>query len=75
MVRVSNNEFGKVRLESSLRATLGYGGMIHHFKNYVLRKKNIHLEKTRELLGGAQTIHRILAITLARKLQVFACLK
>tara|TARA_B100000315_G_scaffold33053_1_gene27739 strand:- start:3444 stop:5144 length:1701 start_codon:yes stop_codon:yes gene_type:complete len=46
----------KVRFESSLRATLGYGGMIHHFKNYVLRKKYIHLEKTRELLGGAQTI-------------------
>ena len=46
----------KVRLESSLRATLGYGGMIHHFKNYVLRKKEHDLERTRELLGGAHTI-------------------
>ncbi len=48
----------KVRLESSLRATLGYGGMIHNFKNYILRKKHSHLEKTFELLGGANVILR-----------------
>tara|TARA_B100000959_G_scaffold286282_1_gene364235 strand:- start:40 stop:1644 length:1605 start_codon:yes stop_codon:yes gene_type:complete len=60
----------KVRLESSLRATLGYGGMIHHFKNYVLRKKNIDLEKTSELLGGAQTIlnqYSSLGVSIAEK--------
>ena len=27
----------KARLESLLRASMGYGGMIHHFKNFILR--------------------------------------
>ncbi|MEY8216452.1 MAG: hypothetical protein RPR97_18450 [Colwellia sp.] len=27
----------KSRLESALRAAIGYGGMIHEFKNFILR--------------------------------------
>lgn len=33
-------KLSKSRLVVDLRATLGYGGMIHLFKNYVLRHEN-----------------------------------
>lgn len=46
----------KARLEISLRATLGYGGMIHDFKNYILRKDFERLARLQKSMGAAQTI-------------------
>ncbi|MBN2753191.1 MAG: diguanylate cyclase [Rhodospirillaceae bacterium] len=46
----------KARLETSLRAVLGYGGMIHDFKNYILRKDDAHLAKVTADLNAARTI-------------------
>jgi len=45
-----------VRLETSLLATLGYGGMVHNFKNYVLRKDFYSLSRFQESLGASQSI-------------------
>ncbi|WP_371223915.1 hybrid sensor histidine kinase/response regulator [Roseovarius sp. 2305UL8-3] len=33
---------------SSIRGYLGYGGIIHNFKNYVLRREEVYLERTRD---------------------------
>ena len=33
---------------SSIRGYLGYGGIIHNFKNYVLRREAVYLERTRD---------------------------
>lgn len=33
---------------SSIRGHLGYGGIIHNFKNYVLRREDLYLNRTRE---------------------------
>jgi len=44
----------RARIESSLRSALGYGGMIHNFKNLVLRKESRYLESTQEKLGLAR---------------------
>jgi len=46
----------KARLSSSLRTVIGYGGMIHHFKNYVLRQNNTQMDKAQEYLGAANNI-------------------
>ena len=46
----------KARLEASLRAVLGYGGMIHHFKNYVLRHEPSRRHAVEENLGAARSI-------------------
>lgn len=46
----------KARLETSLRASLGYGGMIHDFKNYILRKDFTSLSRLQKSLGAAKTI-------------------
>lgn len=35
-------------LISSIRGHLGYGGIIHNFKNYVLRREEVYLDRTRE---------------------------
>ena len=43
----------KPRLESALRASIGYGGMIHNYKNYVLRHDEQYFEKVEEQLGAA----------------------
>ena len=61
----------KARLETSLRTTLGYGGMIHDFKNYVLRKDFEQLSRLQKSLGAAQTIveqYLALSTTQAEKL-------
>jgi len=61
----------KARLETSLRANFGYGGMIHDFKNYILRKDSelfIHLQKS---MGATQSIvnqYSALSSTQAEKL-------
>ncbi len=41
-----NDENNKPVLVSELRAELGFGGMIHAFKNYVLRHEEIYKEQT-----------------------------
>lgn len=38
----------KSRLESALRTAIGYGGMIHNYKNYVLRH-DVNYKKTQLL--------------------------
>jgi len=46
----------KARLINSLHGRLGYGGMIHDFKNYILRKDFEHFVKLQQSMGAAQTI-------------------
>jgi len=46
----------KARLESALRSAIGYGGMIHHFKNYILRKDNSDQEVAVSKIGAAHAI-------------------
>ncbi len=46
----------KARLINSLHGRLGYGGMIHDFKNYVLRKDFSHFVKLQQSMGAAQSI-------------------
>ena len=61
----------KARLETSLRATWGYGGMIHDFKNYILRKDFSRLAQLQKSMGAAQTIvsqYLALSTTQAEKL-------
>jgi hypothetical protein len=48
--------YEKARLNSSLYATLGYGGMIHHFKNYVLRKDFDNYVKLERSMGATQGV-------------------
>jgi diguanylate cyclase (GGDEF)-like protein/PAS domain S-box-containing protein len=48
----------KARLDSALRAAVGYGGMIHDFKNFVLRQESQYMERVHEHLGGATSIIR-----------------
>lgn len=40
---------------SSIVEHLGYGGMIHHFKNYVLRKDEPRVKRFQIAIGGAMT--------------------
>ena len=61
----------KARLETSLRATWCYGGMIHDFKNYILRKDFSRLAQLQKSMGAAQTIvsqYLALSTTQAEKL-------
>ena len=46
----------KARLESSLRAAIGYGGMIHNFKNYVLRHGAVYHEAIHDDMGAARAV-------------------
>jgi PAS domain S-box-containing protein len=46
----------KAILESSLRSALGYGGMIHEFKNLILRKETFRLDRIKNHLGAAQGV-------------------
>ena len=41
---------------SSLRGYLGYGGIIHNFKNYVLRQDQVYLERTREQIAQFEAV-------------------
>lgn len=52
--RAQNNE--KARLVNSLYQVLGYGGMIHNFKDYILRKDFKHFIKLERSMGAAQTV-------------------
>ena len=46
----------KARLESVLRASIGYGGMIHEFKNYVLRHEEFRMERVHADIGAARAV-------------------
>lgn len=46
----------KARLESALRSAIGYGGMIHDFKNYVLRKEELYHHHVESHIGAANAI-------------------
>ncbi len=48
----------QVNLESALRSAMGYGGMIHNFKNYILRKSSGYREATQSNIGAARAIIR-----------------
>ena len=46
----------KARLEGALRAAIGYNGMIHHYKNYVLRNDTAYKEQVISQHGAAIAI-------------------
>lgn len=46
----------KARLEGALRAAIGYGGMIHDFKNYVLRNDDSYKKQVESHIGAAEAI-------------------
>lgn len=46
----------KARLETALRSEIGYGAMIHDFKNYVLRHKAIYKQQIDFHIGSAEGI-------------------
>ena len=46
----------KSRLESALRSAIGYGGMIHEFKNFILRHDPIYMETIHKHIGSAEAI-------------------
>ncbi len=46
----------KARLETALRAEIGYSAMIHQFKNYVLRHKAIYKKQVDFHIGSAEGI-------------------
>ena len=46
----------KSRLEGALRGAIGFGGMIHDFKNYVLRSNEDYKEYAESHLGAAKAI-------------------
>ncbi|SCA57075.1 hypothetical protein MTBPR1_40098 [Candidatus Terasakiella magnetica] len=52
----------KARALNSLYEELGYGGMIHNFKNYILRHDEKHLRKAEERIGAAKSALRHLRI-------------
>lgn len=44
----------KPRLQSNLRKAIGYGGMIHNFKNYIIRHEPHLLNRLHENFGAAR---------------------
>ncbi len=44
------NQLSKARIAADLRAALGYGGMIHLFKNYILRHEMPHDDELQDAL-------------------------
>ena len=44
----------KARLEGALRAAIGYGGMIHNFKNYLLRDNEDYKNLVESNIGAIQ---------------------
>ena len=60
----------KARLESVLRAAIGYGGMIHDFKNYVLRHEDFRMDLVQADIGAARAVvgqYRSLGLSEAEK--------
>ncbi len=52
--RYTDQQSDKMVLVTQLRKELGYGGMIHEFKNYVLRHDPAYLDIVWAKLGGAE---------------------
>lgn len=50
------NRSEKARLESVLRASIGYGGMIHEFKNFILRQDVSRIDLVQAHTGGAKAV-------------------
>lgn len=49
----------KARLENMLRASIGYGGMIHEFQNYLLRHEPERMDRIQSHIGVAlATLHQ-----------------
>lgn len=46
----------KSRLEGSLRSAIGFGGMIHNFKNYLLRQEEHYKNDVESHIGAAHAI-------------------
>ncbi len=46
--------FGRQRVLTELRDAVGYGGMIHHFKNYVLRQDDPRIAKVEASIANAR---------------------
>jgi diguanylate cyclase (GGDEF)-like protein len=46
----------KARLESALRKAIGYGGMIHHFKNYILRREENLIDNIQSDIGAVRAV-------------------
>lgn len=46
----------KARLENALRTAIGYGGMVHEFKNFILRHKPSSMAKIHRHIGAAESI-------------------
>lgn len=44
----------KARFESVLRSSIGYGGMIHHFKNFILRQDPHLIDPVQANIGAAR---------------------
>jgi len=51
--------FGKSQAVASLRKAMGYGGMIHRFKNFVLRHDSDSLDQTRRNIEAAHEAIRL----------------
>ena len=51
----------KGEMISALRGFLGYGGIIHNFKNYVLRQDPIYLSETQRQLAQYQEVTQAFA--------------
>lgn len=69
--RDADTQLSRARVSADLRGALGYGGVIHNFKNYVLRHNLIYKTNTIERLQEAYDAiekHRNLNPTYAEKL-------
>jgi len=49
-IQKNDQQLSKSRLIADLRAALGYNGMIHKFKNYILRHKEVRENKEKETI-------------------------
>ncbi|MBI5121733.1 MAG: diguanylate cyclase [Rhodospirillales bacterium] len=63
----------KSRLELTLRATLGYGGLVHSYKNYLLRQEEDYFNRATEKLGAARAVldqYAVLGLTPSEEVAV-----
>ncbi|MBF0449046.1 MAG: response regulator [Magnetococcales bacterium] len=49
----------KALLEGALRSSLGYGGMIHEFKNLLLRKELFRVDRIKHFLSAAEGVIKL----------------
>lgn len=53
--KAADSDDTKIRLTFTIREALGFGGMIHQFKNYVLRQDAKRVEKIRARIADARS--------------------